>query len=76
MVMVLQVREGDIFTPQTLQKIRDITDELYFIPSVDRFKIASIALKKMMLMEAISGGVRAVPLMWPEVPKTQEEAEN
>ena len=74
-VLVLQVREGDIFTPQTLQKIRDITDELYFIPSVDRFKIASIALKKMMLMEAISGGLRAVPLMWPEVPKTQEEAE-
>jgi predicted RND superfamily exporter protein len=75
-VMVLQVREGDIFTPKTLQKIRDITDELYFIPSVDRFKIASIALKKMMLMEAISGGARAVPLMWPEVPKTREEAEN
>jgi predicted RND superfamily exporter protein len=73
-VMVLQVREGDIFTPQTLQKIRDITDELYFIPAVDRFKITSIALKKMMLMEAISGGSRAVPLMWPEVPKTQEEA--
>jgi predicted RND superfamily exporter protein len=75
-VMVLQVREGDIFTPQTLQKIRDITDELYFIPSVDRFKITSIALKKMMEMEATSGGYRAMPLMWPDVPKTQEEADN
>ncbi len=74
-VMVLQVREGDIFTPKTLQKIRDITDELYFIPAVDRFKIASIALKKMMLMEAASGSFRTVPLMWPEVPKTQEGAE-
>jgi predicted RND superfamily exporter protein len=73
-VMVLQVREGDIFTPQTLQKIKDITDELYLIPAVDRFKIASIALKKMMLVEAISGGSRTVPLMWPEVTKTQEEA--
>jgi predicted RND superfamily exporter protein len=74
LVLVLQVREGDIFTPQTLQKIKDITDELYLIPAVDRFKIASIALKKMMLVEAISGGSRVVPLMWPEVPKTQEEA--
>jgi len=73
-VMVLQVREGDIFTPKTLQKIRDITDELYFIPAVDRFKIASIALKKMMLLEATLGASIAVPLMWPEVPKTQEEA--
>jgi len=61
--LVLQVREGDIFTPQTLQKIRDITDELYFIPSVDRFKITSIALKKMQFMETVSGGVRTVPLM-------------
>jgi len=74
LVLVLQVREGDIFNPQTLQKIKDITDELYLIPAVDRFKIASIALKKMMLVEAISGGSRTVPLMWPEVPKTQEEA--
>jgi len=74
-VMVLQVRKGDIFNPTTLQKIRDITDELYYIPSVDRFKIASIALKKMMIMEITPTGSHAVPLMWPDVPKTQEEAE-
>ena len=73
--MVLQVREGDIFNPRTLQKIKDITDELYLIPAVDRFKIASIALKKMMIMEVTPTGYHAAPLMWPEVPKTQEEAE-
>ena len=42
-IMVLQVKGRDIFNPKTLQKIKDITDELYFIPAVDRFKITSIA---------------------------------
>jgi len=73
--MVLQVREGDIFNPKTLQKIRDITDELYLLPSVDRFKIISIALKKMMILEATSTGIHTVPLMWPDVPKTQIKAD-
>jgi len=48
--MVLQVREGDIFNPTTLKKTKDITDELYFIPGVDRFKIMSIAVNKMVDM--------------------------
>jgi len=34
--MVLQVKEGDIFNPTTLQKIRGISDELYLIPGVDK----------------------------------------
>ena len=42
-IMLLQVREGDIFNPTTLKKIRDITDELYLIPGVDRFKVLSNA---------------------------------
>ena len=41
--MLLQVRTGDIFNPATLQKIRHISDELYYIPAVDRFKITSLA---------------------------------
>ncbi len=74
-VMVLQVREGDIFNPTTLQKIRDITDELYYIPGVDRFKILSIAEKKMRDFVFTSSTIGFRPLMFPKVPKTQEEAE-
>ena len=75
-IMVLQVREGDIFNPTTLQKIRNITDELYFIPAVDRFKIMSIATNLLIDMVVTSGAFDFVPLMFPEVPKTQEECEN
>ncbi|MCK5422148.1 MAG: hypothetical protein KAJ08_08290, partial [Deltaproteobacteria bacterium] len=71
--MVLQVREGDIFNPTTLQKIKDITDELYLIPGVDRFKIFSLSVKIMSDMMAISGGFTFKPMMWPHIPQTPEE---
>jgi predicted RND superfamily exporter protein len=74
-ILILQVREGDIFNPTTLQKIRDINDELYLIPAIDRFKIMSIAEGKIVDMVVTSGGWDFLPLMWPDVPKTQEEAE-
>ena len=74
-IMVLQVRNGDIFNPTTLQKIRGITDELYLIPAVDRFKVMSIATNLLLDMVVTSGTFDFQPLMFPEVPKTQEEAD-
>ncbi len=73
--MIFQVRKGDIFNPATLKKIREITDELYYIPAVDRFKITSLAVNTVVDMKLISGGYDFVPLMFPNVPKTQEEAD-
>jgi len=71
--MILQVREGDIFNHTTLKKIKDITEELYLIPGVDRFKIFSLAVKIMSDMKATSGGYQFQPMMWPNIPQTQEE---
>ncbi len=73
--MIYQVRQGDIFNPTTLKKIRELTDELYYIPAVDRFKITSLAVNTVVDMQLKSGGYEFVPLMFPNVPKTQEEAE-
>jgi predicted RND superfamily exporter protein len=73
--MVLQVRDGDIFNPTTLQKIKDITDELYLIPGVDRFKILSLAVNLLFDMVTTSGGFDFIPLMFPDIPKTTEEIE-
>ncbi len=73
--MILQVRKGDIFNPSTLKKIREITDALYYIPAVDRFKITSLAVNTVVDMQLVSGGYNFVPLMFPHVPQTQAEAE-
>ncbi len=73
--MIYQVRKGDLFNPVTLQKIRSLTDELYLIPGVDRFKITSLAVNTVVDMKLISGGYDFVPLMFPNVPKTDAEAQ-
>ena len=74
--MLLQVREGEIFNTTTLQKIKDITEELYLIPGVDRFKIFSLAVNSMVDMVVTSGGFDFQPMMFPDVPQTQEEIES
>jgi len=74
--MILQVREGDIFNSTTLQKLKDITDELFFIPGIDRFKILSISVNRLVDMVVTSGGFSFKPLMWPDVPQTEEEIES
>ena len=73
--MVLQVKEGDIFTTTTLQKIRDISDELFLIPGADRFKILSLGVDKLVEMVTTSGGFEFHPLMFPNIPQTPEEIE-
>jgi predicted RND superfamily exporter protein len=75
-VMVFQVKDGDIFNPTTLQKIKDITEELYLIPGVDRFKILSIAVNFLVDMVITSGGFDFMPLMFPDVPQTPEEIQS
>ena len=73
--MVLQVKEGDIFNSTTLQKIRDISDELFVIPGADRFKVLSLGVDKLVEMVTTSGGFEFHPLMFPQVPQTPEEIE-
>lgn len=73
--LVLQVKDGDIFNPTTLQMIRDISDELFLIPGADRFKVLSLGVDKLVEMVTTSGGFEFHPLMFPNIPQTPEEIE-
>ena len=46
-LIMVQVRKGDIFNQETLEKVKWITRELEKIPGVDPYKIRSIAVSKM-----------------------------
>jgi predicted RND superfamily exporter protein len=74
--MILQVKDGDIFNSTTLEKIRDISDELFLIPGTDRFKILSLGVDKLVEMVTTSGGFTFQPLMFPNIPQTTEELES
>ena len=73
LVIMISVKDGDIFNKDTLGKIRYLTNELEALPGIDRYKIVSIASRKLKNPKITSWGIEATSLMWPEVPKTDEE---
>jgi predicted RND superfamily exporter protein len=73
LVMLIEVKEGDIFNPVTLNKIKYISEELFKLPGIDRYKILSLAKSKLKDIKYTAWGVTAEPLMWPNIPQTEEE---
>ena len=71
-LIMVQVRDGDIFNTKTLEKVKWITQELEKIPGVDPNKIRSIASSKLKDFK-FSSGLLITALMFPEVPKTDTE---
>jgi predicted RND superfamily exporter protein len=65
-------RQGDIFNFEMLSKIRRITDELQYVPGVDRYKVISIGAKKIKETKATAWGMEKAPFLWPDVPNTPE----
>jgi predicted RND superfamily exporter protein len=76
LVVMVQVRSGDIFNSTTLEKIKYITEELEGMPGVDKYKILSIASSKMKNLRVTTGQIRIQNVMYPEIPQTQEEIES
>ncbi len=81
-LVMVQVKDADhggkyddIFNPDTLQKVKYITDELRKFNAVDRYKIMSIAHRKVRDMKMTSQGYISTPLMWPDIPQTPEALE-
>ena len=72
-IIMVQVRTGDIFNADTLQKVKWITGELEKIPGVDPYKIRSIAVSKMKDFKFTSGTMEISTLMFPDVPDNEKE---
>ena len=71
-LLMLQVREGDIFNTKTLKKVQYISNRLRKTPGVDRHKIRSIATRNAKYRFVSSGVVEMETLMFPNVPETKE----
>ena len=73
----LEVKEGDIFNPQTLGKVQRITKALELLDGINNYQVLSMAQRKIKeLMVDAERGFRAVPMMWPKVPTTDEACED
>jgi hypothetical protein len=72
-IIMVQVRKGDIFNRETLEKVKWITRELEKISGVDPYKIRSIAVSKMKVFKFSSGSMSITPLMYPDIPQNEKE---
>ncbi len=74
--IMLQVKNGSIFTPETLNKIWKMTEALDKVYGVNHNQVDSIAHRTVRYLKVAAGGtMRAQPVMLEQV-KTQEEATN
>jgi hypothetical protein len=71
-VMVLR-KNGDIYNPETLAKVWQLTRDIDLTPGVDHDQILSIATEKARYAEATPFGIDMRPLMEDHVPATAEE---
>ena len=75
LVLMLQVKKGDIFNLDTLRKIHEITDEVDRLPGVNHLEIFSLSSYRVAYVQAVPGGLNVRPFMYPSVPRDQMEVE-
>jgi uncharacterized protein len=71
--VMLKRKNGDIYNPETLAKVWQLTRDIDLSPGVDHDQILSIATEKARYAEATPFGIDMRPLMGDYVPKTPEE---
>jgi predicted RND superfamily exporter protein len=71
--IMVKVEEGTIFRKPVLNVIRELQNGLQYIDGVNQFQIISLASKKLKYVAASTEGFIAEPLMWPDLPETQED---
>ena len=73
---VLQVKDGDIFNTETLEKVRLVTDQLDQVEGVDHNQVASISHVKIRNIRTLPGGmVRSYPVLPVDIPTDPTELE-
>lgn len=71
-ILIELEKEGTIFQRDVLQKIQTITRDLRKVEGVNPGTIMSLASKRIQQVTATAYEIKAEPLMWPEIPKTQK----
>src|SRR6266851_7921042 len=70
--ILIEAKQGSIFTPKHLKQVFEITRDIDLLPSVDHETIDSIAASKTRVVRGVANGVEPKPVM-PDVPPTTTE---
>ena len=55
-VIALMVEDGDIFTPEFFEILKSVTDEIFFLPGVDRAQVTSLFTPNVRFVEIVEDG--------------------
>ena len=55
-MIALMARQGDIFTPEFFQQLKQVTDDVFFLPGVDRAQVQSLFTPNVRYTEVVEDG--------------------
>ncbi|MGE0820680.1 MAG: RND family transporter [Candidatus Binatia bacterium] len=73
LVIAIEVKEGSIYTVETLNKIDRLTIALLETPGVNPWQVRSLSHPAVRSIEITSAGIRILPLFFPHPPKNEKE---
>jgi uncharacterized protein len=76
LVLMLRVRDGDIFNMRTLGAIQDLTRKVDILPGVNHNEVFSLASYRVIYARAIPGALVSRPYMYPHIPQNQAELDD
>ena len=57
-VIALVAKQGDIFTPEFFKTLKEVTNETYYLPGVDRSQVTSIYTPNVRYLEVVEDGLQ------------------
>jgi len=73
MSVMVKRKNGDIYNPETLRKVHQLTRDIDLAPHVDHDQVISISTEKLRYARATPLGIDSQPLMDNEPPSTPEQ---
>lgn len=62
-LVALVANEGDIYTPAFLARLEQLTNDLFFLPGVDRARVTSLFTPNVRFTEIVAGGFTGGPVL-------------
>ena len=71
LLISVRARQGDIFTPRFFEVLRQVTDEVFFLPGINRGTVTSLFTPNVRFIEIVEGGFEGGPVIPPEFAPTE-----
>ena len=71
-LVAVMSRNGDMFTPQFFEVLKNVTDEVFFLPGVDRGRVQSLFTPNVRYTEVVEDGIAAGNVIPDDFEPTRE----